>query len=331
MFSLWNGFSWVFGVLEKGNSFCTVCARASDLESGSAFEISNSKIKNLEKSSILFNMRSFLKEKMEKHVEDLWQFETTVFWSCQRKMFSDNLRSICVFSLVERRIYRTSASTSREIFRLARQAQVHFIRRRPRRICLACHAQIQVVRRRPRTISYRPPEAVTLWRAQPAWGSAAAPPGKIRVRACARTRCGQNVRARVRVRVSVSPTAIEFSCHPPEAMRRFSCPSKCLGIGLGGFTPLILFLISTSCLGLEMFRDRIRGVNPPNSIPILNKHNNELNAVCRRPRTNSYHPSETKNYLMSSVGDQGIFVLACHAQKVRVTPGLGLGYHRSMA
>ena len=48
-----------------------VCARASDLESGSAFEISKTKIKNLEKSSILFNMRSFLKEKMEKHVEDL--------------------------------------------------------------------------------------------------------------------------------------------------------------------------------------------------------------------------------------------------------------------
>ena len=206
-----------------------VCARASDLESGSAFEISNSKIKNLEKSSILFNMRSFLKEKMEKHVEDLWQFETTVFWSCQRKMFSDNLRSICVFSLVERRIYRTSASTSREIFRLARQAQVHFIRRRPRRICLACHAQIQVVRRRPRTISYRPPETVTLWRAQPAWGSAAAPPGKIRVRACAFTR------VRVRVRVSVSLTWRNFM------------PS------------------------LEMFRDRIRGVYPPNSIPNLNK------------------------------------------------------------
>ena len=70
---------------------------------------------------------------------------------------------------------------------------------------------------------------------------------------------------------------------------------------------------------LEMFRDRIRGVYPPNSIPNLNKHNNELNAVRRRPRTNSYHPSETKNYLISSVGDQEIFVLACHAQKVRVT------------
>ena len=53
------------------NAILFVCARASDLESGSAFEISNSKIKNLEKSSILFNMRSFLKEKMEKHVEDL--------------------------------------------------------------------------------------------------------------------------------------------------------------------------------------------------------------------------------------------------------------------
>ena len=223
-----------------------VCARASDLESGSAFEISYSKIKNLEKSSILFNMRSFLKEKMEKHVEDLWQFETTVFWSCQRKMFSDNLRSICVSSLVERRIYRTSASTSREIFRLARQAQVHFIRRRPRRICLACHAQIQVVRRRPRTISYRPPEAVTLWRAQPAWGSAAAPPGKIRVRACAYTRVGLGL--------GLALASLEgTSCRP----------SKCLGIGLGGFTPLILFLISTSCFSLEMFRDRIRGVNPP--------------------------------------------------------------------
>ena len=115
------------------------------------------------------------------------------------------------------------------------------------------------------------------------------------------SRCGQNTRVRVRVRVSVSPTAIEFSCHPPEAVRRFSCPSKCLGIGLGGFTPLILFLISTSCLGLEMFRVRIRGVYPPNSIPILNKHNNELNAVRRRPRTNSYHPSETKNVLFSLV------------------------------
>ena len=43
-----------------------------------------------------------------------------------------------------------------------------------------------------------------------------------------------------------------------------SCrPSKCLGIGLGGFTPLILFVISTSRLGLEMFRDRIRGGKPP--------------------------------------------------------------------
>ena len=41
--------------------------------------------------------------------------------------------------------------------------------------------------------------------------------GKIRVRACARTRCGQNTRVRVRVRVSVSLTAIEFSCRPPEA------------------------------------------------------------------------------------------------------------------
>ena len=102
-----------------------------------------------------------------------------------------------------------------------------------------------------------------------------------------------------------------------------SCrPSKCLGIGLGGFTPLILFLISTSRLGLEMFRDRIRGVYPPHSISNLNKHNNELHAVRRRPRTNSYHPSETKNYLISSVGDQGIFVLACHAQKVRVTTAL---------
>ena len=80
-----------------------------------AFEISNSKIKNLEKSSILFNMRSFLKEKMEKHVEDLWQFETTVFWSCQRKMFSDNLRSICVSSLVERRISNERVDVARNL------------------------------------------------------------------------------------------------------------------------------------------------------------------------------------------------------------------------
>ena len=69
MFSLWNGLFRVFAVLEKCKNF--VFARVFDLKSGSAFEISNSKIKNLEKSSILFNMRSFLKEKMEKHVEDL--------------------------------------------------------------------------------------------------------------------------------------------------------------------------------------------------------------------------------------------------------------------
>ena len=59
----------MLAVLEKGKNF--VFARVFDLKSGSAFEISNSKIKNLEKSSILFSMRSFLKEKMEKHVEDL--------------------------------------------------------------------------------------------------------------------------------------------------------------------------------------------------------------------------------------------------------------------
>jgi len=70
MFSLWNGFSWVFGGPLK-RAILFVCARASDLESGSAFEISKTKIKYLEKSSILFNMRLFLKEKMEKHVEDL--------------------------------------------------------------------------------------------------------------------------------------------------------------------------------------------------------------------------------------------------------------------
>ena len=69
MFSLWNGLFRVFAVLEKGKNF--VFARVFDLKSGSAFEISKSKIKNLEKSSILFSMRSFLKEKMEKHVEDL--------------------------------------------------------------------------------------------------------------------------------------------------------------------------------------------------------------------------------------------------------------------
>ena len=44
-----------------------MCARASDLD-GSAFEISESKIKNLEKSSILF---VFLEEELAKHVEDL--------------------------------------------------------------------------------------------------------------------------------------------------------------------------------------------------------------------------------------------------------------------
>ena len=158
-------------------------------------------------------------------------------------MFSDNLRSICVFSLVERRIYRTSASTSREIFRLARQAQVHFIRRRPRRICLACHAQNHAVRWRPRTISYRPPETVYTMTGPTGLRFSGGSAGKIRVRACALSRRGQNTRARVRVRVSVSLTAIEFSCRPPEA----------------------------------------------------------------------------KNYLISSVGDQGIFVLACHAQKARVT------------
>ena len=62
----------------------------------------------------------------------------------------------------EAKNYLISSVGDQERFVLARQAQVHFIRRRPRRICLACHAQIQVVRRRPRTISYRPPEAVTL-------------------------------------------------------------------------------------------------------------------------------------------------------------------------
>jgi hypothetical protein len=51
-------------------------------------------------------MRSFLKEKMEKHVEDLWQFETTVFWSCQRKMFSDNLIDLCVLTCWEKNIER---------------------------------------------------------------------------------------------------------------------------------------------------------------------------------------------------------------------------------
>ena len=59
----------MLAVLEKGKNF--VFARVFDPKSGSAFEISKSKIKNLEKSSILFSMRSFLKEKMEKHVEDL--------------------------------------------------------------------------------------------------------------------------------------------------------------------------------------------------------------------------------------------------------------------
>ena len=101
---LWNGLFWVLAVLEKGKNF--VFARVFDLKSGSAFEISKSKIKNLEKSSILFNMRSFLKEKMEKHVEDLWQFETTVFWSCQRKMFSDNLIDLCVLTCWEKNIER---------------------------------------------------------------------------------------------------------------------------------------------------------------------------------------------------------------------------------
>ena len=61
---------------KKGEIFCVrerrESIRSGVSSSGSAFEnISKSKIKNLEKSSILFSMRSFLKEKMEKHVEDL--------------------------------------------------------------------------------------------------------------------------------------------------------------------------------------------------------------------------------------------------------------------
>ena len=96
-----------------------------------------------------------------------------------------------------------------------------------------------------------------------------------------------------------------------------SCrPSKCLGIGLGGFTPLILFLISTSRLGLEMFRDRIRGVSPlilslistsitTNYMPSAGGQE-RIHIIRRRPRTLSFHPSET----------QESFVVACHAQFV---------------
>ena len=106
----------------------------------------------------------------------------------------------------------------------------------------------------------------------------------------------------------------------------------------------------------RLFRDRIRGVYPPNSIPNLKNYNNELNAVRRRPRTNSYHPSETKNVLFSLVmrrfsrpsetvytmtGPTGLRFSGSSAGKIRVrrylsraaarTPGLGLGQGIALA
>ena len=62
--------------------------------------------------------------------------------------------------------------------------------------------------------------------------------------------------------------------------------SECLGIGLGGFTPLILFLISTS--------------NTINFMSSAGGHE-RIHIIRRRPRTILSHPSETSNFLSSLV------------------------------
>ena len=155
--------------------------------------------------------------------------------------------SICVSSLVERRLSNERVDVARNLSsRSSSAGSFHPPEAKKDLSRLSC------------ADSSRPPEAKNYFISSAGGRNTMTGPtglrfsgssaGKIRVRARARSRCGQNSRARVRVRVSVSLTAIELSCRPPEAkndLSRLSC-AGCLGIGLGGFTPLILFLILTS-------------------------------------------------------------------------------------